>query len=540
MSKPPAPPPDAAAALALSAAGYWVVPLTGYHKSPPKFGDRTHGDILRDGDKTYMDALVQAQQFTATGWSMILQHTDPVLLAVVDVDAYGLALDQAWNMLAGTDPLPDATGIVHSASGGWHFWFRLPDALTAKKLPSTWDFGNGRKGDIRASRDTLQLILLPGSVAKGKHGDRGRYESVGHPLADFSALAPIPPSLLARLIGRGQSEPTPDPGGLPTEATHLLGLLRFISEIPAGEQNPTIAHVGQILGRIGPADHPSADLLNAAWDVVRDRLTTAARDPWTFAAFERAIRGGYKTGRRNREKYGTVNGDPSVTDVKAECEAIFGSVPWLVEIIDSKGVFQEFLLGHGGAPDERDKATSISSIKDKELKHLLAEISRLIPSTDQDALVRSPLFTRPAWGKVLHHMLRHGRQPERLGNDPEARFWELLNEWAVGAAQDGKILDTVSGPWSALNSRQWLVCPAQEEALFCLHADAVERLYARVGDMPTTKRLMALHMRPRALKGRSEKQYTIAVAHLAEETQAQVRRGYEKWIAARREEVNQP
>lgn len=535
------PNPNASTALALMGRSLWVVPLTGYKKNPPKFGERTHGDILNDNDKTFLDAVVLAQQHTATGWAAILRPTDPVPLAVVDVDAYGVTLDAAWAMLT-AEPMPAGLSVVKSATGGFHFWFRLPDADTAKRLPGTWDFGQGRKGEIRASREALQLIVLPGSVARNKHGDLGKYELVGHPLSDLDGLALMPSSLLARLCGHGA--PAPAREGMPTEAAHFAALLHLLGPVPPGEQNARVAQVGQILGRIGPADKPGPDLVSLAWDTLRDKLPAAHHaDPWTFTKFERAFVSGYKTGAKSRNKHTPETGTaPTPDDVNAEMISLFGSLPWLIKVTDSKGQFQEYLLGHGGSPAERDKATSICSIKDQRLPHLLAELSRLIPSVDQNALTRSPLFLDPAWSKVMRHTLLVEYTPERIGNDPEARFWEILNEWARGAAGDGKFLDTMSGPWRHLDSKQWIVQSPEEPAVLCLHPDAVERLYSRIGDMPAVKRLLNTHTRPRALKSNgSHKQLVIAAEHLAPETRAHIAQGYNLWIANKtKEQKNEP
>jgi hypothetical protein len=222
--------------------------------------------------------------------------------------------------------------------------------------------------------------------------------------------------------------------------------------------------------------------------------------------------------------------------VDAEVTSIFGSLPWLIEVSNSKGEFQEYILGHGGSPEERERATAISSLKDKQLPNLLAELSRLIPAADQNVLTKSPVFLDPAWTKVMRHSLLVRRTQERIGNDPDARFWEIINEWARGAAQDGKILDTLSGPWRALDATSWLVCAATEEPIFSMHPDAVERLYLRIGDMPAVKRLLAQFTRPRALSGGTKRQTTVAASHLAPETQAHIRRGYEAWVASKQKE----
>lgn len=530
------PRPDATVALALAAQSYWVFPLNNYEKRPQPFGRTTHGDILKEGNSDFARQLTETYQHTATGFALILQASDPVPLVVVDVDAF-IGLDEAWQLLAASEPLPPNAGVVKSASGGFHFWFRLPDAESAKGLPSTWDLGKGFKGDLRASRDVLQLIVLPGSVALNKHGAHGLYQSAGHPLSDPAGLALFPPSLAARLTGKARGAPA-QKEGLPTEAQHCLSLLHYITEIPAGEQNQAVAWAGQVLGRIGPAKEPNGDLISMAWEQLRDKLPPGnPKKPWKFSDFERHFRSGYKAGAKSREAHTPTGGAaPTPDDVDAEMVSLFGSVPWLIEVVNSKGEFQEYILGHGGTPAQREFASSICSIKDARLPHILAEFSRLVPAAEQNVLTRSPLFLDPAWSKVMRHSLLVRRTTERMGNDPEARFWEILNEWARGAAQDGKFIDTASGPWRHLDSKTWIIQPADSEPLFSMHPDAVERLYSRIGDMPIVKALLAKHTAPRALDGKAHKQRTIAVAHLAPETQAHVRVGYERWVASKLKE----
>lgn len=516
--------PDPAVALAMMRAGYWITPLHAHKKNPPKFGGRTHGEILADKDKSFLDALVLQQQHTGTGWAAILQATDPLPLVVVDVDAYGISLDAAWAMLSADAP-PPGLGVVKSATGGWHFYMRLPDAAYAKALGGTWDFGNGRKGEIRASRDVLQLIVLPGSVARNKHGDLGRYESAGHPLTELDSLAVIPETLLARLANKGRASDAPAKGGLPTEAHHLLGLIHFISEISPGEQNSRLAQIGQVFGRLCPAEKPTPDLTSAAWDVLRDKMPSAnLSEPWSFSSFEKTFQSGYRTGRKNGKEHAPADKFPSETDVLAEVESALGWLPRLVEVSNARGEFQEYLLGtaDGG---------SVVSVKDKGFRDILAELARLVPSLDNDAFVRSPLFLLPTWQNVLRHFLMRTRTFERVGNDPETLFWEIINEWARGAAQDGKFIKTVSGPWRKLDSLVWICAPPDPvDWALCLHPDKASDLSRRIGNYAAWKRLMRDAATPASLAGTKAKMFTIGAARLTETTRAHLTQGYNSWI----------
>lgn len=529
MSRAPAAPtPDPSTALALLDAGYWVVPLTGHRKHPPLIRGRTHGEILASGDFVALKAEVIATHQTATGWALVPWTSDPTPLAILDLDSYGLDLAAAWASVGGPeDLLPPDAGAVRSCSGGWHFYFRAPDHATAAALPGAFNWGAGRKGEVRASRGACSLLVLPGSVCKSKAGPLGAYELV-QAIFPPEALAPLPDSLLTRLLGRGAKHAA-EFQPIPTASAHLLDLCRRLPSIPVGERNTLIARVGQIAGVIGPGDKIPAEFVSQAWEIFAPLIENGTP---LFHEVERALTSGYRTGRKNRRDHAPRDEEPTVDDVRAECQAIFGAVPWLIEAVDAEGRFLEYILGHGGEPGARANASGILRVKDNLTADTLATFARLIPAADRNAIVRSPLFTSAGWARVLIFMLMEGREVERTGEDPASRFWRLLEDWACGAASDGYFLPTWNNAWAAFGSRAWLVSQAKQPTALVLHPDAIQHLYARVGSVVEVKRLIREYLQLKALTGvrRPSKVGFIAVARLSEETQAVVSRGYEKWL----------
>lgn len=515
--------PDPRVALALAHQNYWVVPLNGHRKHPDLIGRQTHGEILREGDHGLLLAHVEATQRSATGWALIPQPGDPTPLAVLDLDSYGLTLAAAWACLT-DEPFPDNAAAVRSASGGWHFYFRLPDQRTADALPAAYDFGDGRKGEIRASRRALQLIVLPGSVCLGKQGALGQYTATQGDLANPAELSPLPPSLLTRLVGRDSSgSNAADAAAMPTEAGHLLRLLRFISEIPQGSRNQAAAWVGQILGRIGPGDRPSPETISNAWEVYKD---LPAGEPWSFSEFEKAVRSGYKTGHRNAQKHAPRDKVPSEADAKAEVLGIFGGWPALAQIVDGGGKVLEYVL----TAEERSlKLPSLDGID------IMATLTRLFPAVDRNAVTQSPAFILPGWQRAILYSLKSDMTTERAGNDPEGVFWEMLEALAVDSAADGKFLQVWTGAWKGLNASAFVVWPADDVAELVLLPDCERRLFARVGNAAEVTKLIKTHLRRKRLTGQrgGATILHIAVERLSEEAQAQVRKGYERWLAAR-------
>lgn len=524
------PTPDPTLALALADAGYWIVPLHGHRKHPDRIGSKTHGELVRAGDRDYLTAHVHAQRASATGWALIPQPGDPDPLVVLDLDLYGLTLPDAWAKIADGDPLPSSAAVVQSASGGFHFYFRLPAQAVADKLPHTWDFGNGRAGEVRASRAALQLIVLPGSVCLGKTGELGAYVPAQGNIMPTGDLALLPDSLQVRLVSRKPGAADPERGPLPTEATHLLDLLHFISEIPAGAQNGAASKIGQIMGRIGPADQASTELVSTAWDVFRERAH-ATGDPWTFTAFEKALRSGYKTGRRNAQKFQPRDKVPTVDDAKAEVISIFGGWPALAELVDYQGKVREWVLSFDGRQIHLPSLDSVD---------IVATLARLFPGVDHNAVSTSPVFTMPGWSRAILYALKTERTVERLGDDAETIFWELTEAAAVDAADAGKIMDVWTGSRAALgNPAAFIVWPAAEEPWLVLTPKYEERFLARVGTVTEVRRLIKQHLSPKGLRcqGKSGKMLVIALARLSEEAQAKCRKGYERWVAARQERM---
>jgi hypothetical protein len=456
------------------------------------------------------------------------------------VDAYGVTLDQAWAMLAGTQPRPPAVGIVASPSGGWHFYFRLPSHIKGDSLPTQWNFGNGRQGDIRASREAIGVLVLPGSVCTNKHGTLGRYlcDPESADLTNPEALAPLPDTLLAQLLGRARAEPkaAPDGAALPTETTRLLSLLGNIEAIAPGTQNEAVAWVGMIAGRIGPHDRATPALVSAAWEVLRERLPAApGAAPWTFTEFEKAVASGYKTGRRNAKDHTPAAEVPGRDDILAECEAIFGAMPWLIEVEDSQGDFVEYILGVGGAPDERDRATNILRVRSLG-QDIISTLMRLVPGADHNAVLKSPLHVQPRWRMALETLLKAGRTVERVGDEPTERFWRILDEWVRAAASDGLFLRTHNDAWKHLESDFWIVHSSSDVDLVLLRPQQ-ERLYKRVGSNVTTKKLLREHALEKGLRSVG-KVLCLPVSALGPDTLAVVQHDFEKFLAHQRNQPN--
>ena len=98
---------------------------------------------------------------------------------------------------------------------------------------------------------------------------------------------------------------------------------------------------------------------------------------------------GWSVGSKNGEKYQAREKNPTVTDIKAECEGVFGAVPWMVEVYDSQGKLKETLVGFGGSAKRRHEATKVAALAD--LRTLLPTLATLA-SAALDTVARSPLF----------------------------------------------------------------------------------------------------------------------------------------------------
>lgn len=479
-------------AINLSEQGYWVFPLRNKLKYPTKFGGLPWTDFIKEKDQELLHATL-INDGIATGAGLCLRHTDPVKLFVLDLDCYGYDLEMVWSIACPGVALPPDVPVVQSVSGGWHIYFRLPDEVDAAKLPATFDFGNEVSGEIRVSGKRLSLIVLPETSAVGKTGTTGTYQQVQGDLSKPDACPPPPPTLLTRLVARK------DQGVVttkePTEALHLLEILEEVEQVAEGGRNSFVAKLGQVLGRIHPAPEMTSHLYERVRNDVKGKLGA-----FDEKEFKRTLMSGYKTGTKNAESYKPHEKHPSVTDVKSECTAVFGSVPWLVEVRDSTGKTKEWLAGHGGSAKRRHEAKRMVKLKD--LRDLLPTLTRLT-NARLDTVARSPLFIQPGWTKALEYMLNSEKAVDQLGIPPEERFWELVNEWARIAAADQNFLEAWTEKREFGSSSSYICWPLTDGHVPSLVIPPLlqEALLIQVGDIPRAQKLVKQNMLKKTLVG---------------------------------------
>ncbi|MDP6954402.1 MAG: bifunctional DNA primase/polymerase [Planctomycetota bacterium] len=480
--------------IKLSEQGYFVFPTTNYQKFPTKIGRRTWDMYIAESEQTLLHAQLLHHGADRTGAALCPQSSDPVPLLILDLDTYGTDLNTCWHQLAPGEDRPAGLGIISTASGGWHLWFRLPPDIKPDRLPAQVDFGQGIGGEVRCSGNARRLIMLPGSAANNKHGKRGKYEAVG--TLDLEALPEPPPSLLSRLLARRSERATEHTAqdGLPTEAVHLLRALGRIPSVPEGDRNNFVAQVGQILGRLCPSQKPSDKMLSHAWEI----LSAPLGEGFEQVEFLRALSSGWQTGRKNADEYGPREKHPTVSDIRAECEAIFRAVPWMVEVRDSTGKTKEFQVGFGGSAKRRNEATRVVKVKD--LSEVLPTLTRL-GNADPDTVVRSPLFIQPGWSRALDFMLRSEKGVDQLGIPPEERFWEMLEEWSRISAGDLNFIETWSAKRPGGPSSCLIVWPVDEPPALVIPPALHEPLLIRVGDLPTARRLVKKNLLEKSLVG---------------------------------------
>lgn len=505
----------------LSERGFFIFPVQDRRKFPTRIGSKTWDWYMEQGEQELLHAHL-LRCGNATGAAIAPAPKDPIQLFILDLDNYGTEFDEVWMQLAPGEAVPDGLGIVHSASGGWHLWFRLPDGTNTDSLPATIDLGNGLQGEIRASGPARRLLMLPESQVTNKHGKLGTYKAIGN--FDVGAL-PVPPSnLLTRLLARKGDKPRggKDSEGIPTEAIHLVRLLDKMEDIDEGTRNIVLAQIGQVLGRISPAEKPTDALLSRLWESVGPKLGDLDQ-----GEFQVAVASGWKTGRKNAETYGPREKHPTVSDVRAECEAVFSALPWLIEIRDSGGKTREWQVGFGGSPKRPEEARHITKVKD--LGEVLPTLSRLT-SADPDTVVRSPLFIQPGWERVLRFMLMSERGIDQLGVPPEERFWALLEDWSRIASNDLLFLErwTDKRPGSSQAFIVWPICG--DPPAVVLPPALQEILLMQVGDIPKAKRLVKKHLLPKTLRGASNKFWTLPLTELTETTQERIGDAYERFI----------
>ena len=509
----------------LSEQGYWVFPTNGRRKFPTQFGGKKWDALIKQGEHEVAHAYLV--QEAGTGAALCPQKSDPIPLLILDLDTYGMAFNDLWSRLSPDSPLPLNTGVVASPSGGFHIWFRLPPDIVAERLPASFDFGQGLTGEIRVSAKACRLIMLPESLVTNKNGKAATYNIVSGSLEPETL--PFPPeTLAARLVARPNQGKQTEVGGKPTEALHFLDLLELLGDIPEGSRNNTLARIGQVMGRLHPGKGIDPELVAAIWSKMSPKL-----GDFKQPEFRTTVNSGWATGSKNGEKYQAREKNPTVTDVKAECESVFGHTPWLVEVFDSSGKLKETLVGFGGSAKRRHEASKVAALTD--LKQALPTLTRLA-SAPMDTVARSPLFIQPGWGKVLDFMMHVEKGVDHLGIPAEDRFWELLDEWARIAAQDLLFLEawTEKRPQGAVTP--FIVWPLDESPPALVMPPLIqESLLTRLGDIPKARSLKKKYLLEKTLVGMrsGSKVWCCAISQLPTTTQEYLGAQYELYVQQR-------
>ena len=509
----------------LSQQGYYVFPTFNRQKFPTRIGRYTWDWFLQNDEQELLTAQLLSSG-NATGAALCPTTSDPTRLLILDMDTYGITFDELWHNISPGEDLPKGTGIVKSASGGWHLWFSIPEEINADSLPAEVDLGGGMRGEVRVSGKAKRLIMLPESKVTNKHGKEGKYVEI-QPIK-LDELPPPPPSFLSRICARQTKHPRDRDTEmrLPTEVMHLLSLLETMDNVEHGMMNTTVSRVGQVLGRMGIPGKPSDALMSRLWDTLAPKLDSK----FDQTSFQRAINSGWKTGKKNADTYSPREKHPTVTDIREEAEAIFGAIPWLCEVRDSNGKTKEWQIGFGGSAKRRGEAKHITKVKD--LNEVLPTLTRN-SNADPDTVVRSPLFIQPGWSKAFEFMLRSERGVDQLGVPPEEKFWALLDDWARIASADSLFIETWSGKRPSNNTQAFIVWPVDELPSLVLPPGLQEVLLTQVGDIPKGKSLQRKYLLSKTLRGMrsGQKAWVCPLNALDQVTQEVVGAAYEAWIA---------
>lgn len=511
----------------LSAKGYYVFPTMNRQKFPTRIGRYTWDWFLQNEEQELLVAQLLSAG-NATGAALCPAPSDPIRLLILDMDTYGIGFEELWHNISPGEDLPKGTGVVKSASGGWHIWFLLPEETHAEGLPAEVDLGNGMRGEIRVSGKSKRLIMLPGSRVTNKHGKPGLYKEMAD--IKLEELPEPPSSFLSRICARRTKNPRDrdNETRLPTEVMHLLSLLQNMDSVEHGLMNTTVSRVGQILGRMGIPGKPTDALMSRLWEALSPKLDSE----FDQVSFQRAINSGWKTGKKNSETFSPREKHPTVTDIREEAEAIFSAVPWLCEVRDSSGKTKEWQIGFGGSAKRRDEARHITKVKD--LNEVLPTLTR-ISNADPDTVVRSPLFIQPGWSKTFEFMLRSERGVDQLGVPPEEKFWALLDDWARIASADNFFIETWSSKRPSSNSQAFIVWPVDELPSLVLPPGLQEVLLTQVGDIPKGKALARKFLLNKTLRGMrsGQKAWVCPLSALEQLTQDIIGAAYENWVSGR-------
>jgi len=504
--------------LDMVSAGYYVFPIEGHRKYPLKvngeawswFWDHQRRDMLAGSV-----ALAQNNPQT-TGWCIAPHKTDKYPVLLIDLDVYeGRSPEDLWPEFAGDNtPMPDNIGITKSAGGGYHFWFALPENLDPRTLPASFNFGSGIEGEIRFSgQDRPRLLVLPGTRAMNKQGKLGTY--VVHKPFDVSNLAPPPPELVSRLLGRqgtsadelmtsaDQLQSLPDSyvvnrqqvvaSNMPTEFHHLMAVVQQC-HVTEGGRNNFAAMVSQIIGRIY-STRPN----EIAIKIIVETIQNALEEKLPMGELKKTIFSAMKRGQVNAKRFAAVDKYPSTTVVLQEVKSIYKQMPWLLVHLKADGKVQAYELGLGGSPKRPDEVAQSMTLTEFSKASVLAALSRLSGS-DLDIVVRSPLFTRPNWTRVLVHYLEQGATYEYTTLPTDAVFWDTLQQWAMEAARDKNFIENVSKvlPEESVIAHTKIDVAGTGKKSFdrlvlVVHPRHHEFLLTQCGDIGATKKLLRTH-----------------------------------------------
>ena len=517
--------------IELSQAGYWVFPTRNRQKFPTSLAGKKWDEFIEEKDQELLHAHLL--QGNGTGAALCPQPGDATQLLILDMDTYGVNLDDLWAKIAPGTALDKSYSVVGSPSGGFHLWFKLPAGVNANQLPATFDFGDGVAGEVRTSSKAKRLIMLPDSLATNKGGRPAKYRIIQGSLTP-SKLQEPPEALMSRLVAR-RDQGKAEERSQPTEVLHFINLLEDLGDVPEGRRNSFVAMAGQVMGRLHPGKQLPPELLDQLWNQVAPKLG----GDFPEKEFRVSVSSGWVTGSKNAEKYQAREKNPTVTDIRAECEGVFSGIPWLVEIRDSTGKTKEFMVGFGGSAKRRHEATRITHLRD--LKDILPTLTRLSGAA-MDTVARSPLFVQPGWAKVLEYMLSTEKAVDQLGIPPEERFWELLEEWARISAGDLVFLEawTEKRPPGAVSA--FLVWPMNEDQVASLVLPPLlqETMLTQIGDIPKAKKLVNKYMLQKTLVGMrsGQKVWTCPLSQLQPETQEYIGGQYELFVRKKEEREN--
>lgn len=526
---------------ALAEAGYRVLPL----KERQKF--------LADKNPTWREAVDRGVDFCRarllsergrTGAALSPHPDDPVPLFILDIDDHQRRpLSEIWASLCPQgEELPPSAGVCRTVNGGLHLYFQAPPDLPHKQVPrNRVDFGNGLTGDIFQSLGPRSLVVLPGSEVRRKSdGKYGYYEEL-QPI-NPQALPYPPDSVVRRILARKAAPAAANKDTLPTEAYHVLDLVARISQgcIAEGEMDVSIAQIGEILGRISPQKKPSEAIVQRIFDSIAPVLQSPPfdpTDPKKQQQVQRAIYSGWKTGQGNKEKYDARDKNPSVSDVLAECEAIFGGWPWIHELRRTGNAGSEIVLGVGGTsktPHEAFVTGTLESLDD------LLPVLTAISGADHDTVACSPFHVQPGWMKTLKFYLQATKAVHYLGDDPEEALVASFRLLARNAADDEQIFPRL-GEKRDDSSRAFIHWPTgQDDRATLVIPDSAEQehILAATGNIRIAQNWVKEKVIVKTIAGRGNKKaWCVPLREFGEESLAHLAAAYEKVLQSRAAEV---